>query len=197
MIKNFNVILAGKDPVAVDTVGSTLMGFEAKHNIPMLRAAEMKGLGVATLEKIEVFGTPIEKLIRPFRRGNIHLIGLHPKIEVYMGGACDGCLHFTRTGLDVYLANPKLIEEVERITFIIGRDAEVPQQLDHDPPRSFVFVVGDCTDQYKDRGIFLPGCASTSMHRTFSPGKTSEEVLENYRKVQPRKVNIEGHLYPE
>ena len=197
LIKNFNVILAGKDPVAVDTVGSTLMGFEARHEVPMLRAAEMKGLGVATLEEIEVFGAPIEKLKRPFRRGNIHLIGLHPKIDVFMGGACDGCLHFTRTGLDVYLANPKLMEGVEKITFIIGKEAEVPEQLDHDPPRSYVFVVGECAEKYKGRGIFLPGCTSTSMHRTFFPGKNSEQVLENYQKVQPWKVNIEGHIYPE
>jgi uncharacterized protein (DUF362 family) len=197
LIKDFNVIVAGKDPVAVDTVGATLMGFEAKHDVPMLRAAEMKGMGVATLKDIDVYGASIDKLKRPFRRGNIHLIGLHPKIDVYMGGACDGCLHFTRTGLDVYLANPKLIEEVDKITFILGRDAEVPEKLNHNPPKSYVFVVGDCSDKYKDRGIFLPGCASTSMHRTFFPGKDSAEVLENYRKVQPKKVNIEGFFYPE
>ena len=196
LIKDFNVIVAGKDPVAVDTVGATIMGFEAKHEVPMLRGAEMEGLGVATLEQIEVVGVPIEKVRRQFRRGNIHLTGLHPKIEVYMGGACDGCLHFTRTGLDVYLANPKLMEEVEKITFIIGRDAEVPEGLEHNPPKSYVFVVGDCTDKYKDRGIFLPGCASTSMHRTFFPGKSSEEVLENYRKIQPRTFNIEGYEFP-
>jgi hypothetical protein len=114
-----------------------------------------------------------------------------------MGGACDGCLHFTRTGLDVYLANPKLMEGVEKITFIIGKEAEVPERLDHDPPRSYVFVVGECAEKYKERGIFLPGCTSTSMHRTFFPGKNSEQVLENYQKVQPWKVNIEGHIYPE
>jgi uncharacterized protein (DUF362 family) len=197
LIKDFNVIIAGKDPVAVDTVGSTIMGFDAKHDIPMLRGAEMAGLGVATLEQIEVIGTAIEKVRRPFKRGDIHLIGLHPKIEVYMGGACNGCLHFTRTGLDVYLANPALMEDVEKITFIIGNDVEIPDHLDHRPPRSYVFVVGDCTDKYKDRGIFLPGCASTSMHRTFFPGKSSEEVLENYRKVQPKKFNVEGYEFPE
>ena len=196
LIKNFNVILAGKDPVAVDTVGATIMGFDAKHDVPMLRGAEMAGLGVATLDRIEVVGTPIEKVRHPFKRGNIHLIGLDPRIEVYMGGACDGCLHFTRTGLDVYLANPKLMEDVEKITFVIGNDAEVPEQLDHRPPKSYVFVVGDCTKKYEDRGIFLPGCASTSMHRTFFPGKTSDEVLEYYRKVQPKKFNLEGYEIP-
>ncbi|MFB0507522.1 MAG: DUF362 domain-containing protein [Thermodesulfobacteriota bacterium] len=196
LIKDFNVMVAGKDPVAVDTVGATIMGFDAKHDVPMLRGAEMEGLGIATLDQIEVVGTPIEKVRHQFRRGNIHLIGLDPKIEVYMGGACDGCLHFTRTGLDVYLANPKLMEEVEKITFIIGRDAEVPEKLNHNPPKSYVFVVGDCSDAFKERGIFLPGCASTSMHRTFFPGKSSEEVLENYRKIQPCTFNIEGYEFP-
>jgi uncharacterized protein (DUF362 family) len=195
LIKDFNVILAGKDPVAVDTVGSTIMGFDAKHDIPMLRGAEMAGLGVATLKQIDVVGTPIGKVQRPFKRGNIHLIGLDPRIEVYMGGACDGCLHFTRTGLDVYLANPALMEGVEKISFIIGNDVEVPERLEHHPPKSYVFVVGDCTSKHKERGIFLPGCASTSMHRTFFPGRTSEEVLENYRKVQPKSFNIEGYEF--
>ena len=193
LIKHFNVILAGKDPVAVDAVGSTIMGFDARHEIPMLRGAEMAGLGVAALERISVVGTPIRKVQRPFKRGNIHLVGLDPRIEVYMGGACDGCLHFTRTGLDVYLANPALMEGVEKITLVIGNDAEIPEKLDHHPPRSYVFVVGDCTSKHKDRGIFLPGCASTSMHRTFFPGKNSEEVLENYRKVQPKEFNLEGY----
>jgi uncharacterized protein (DUF362 family) len=197
LIKDFNVLLAGKDPVAVDTVGSTIMGFDAHHDIPMLRGAEMAGLGVATLNQIDVIGTPIDKVKRPFKRGNIHLIGLDPRIEVYMGGACDGCLHFTRTGLDVYLANPKLMEEVEKITFIIGNNAEVPEKLDHHPPKSYVFVVGDCTQKHKDRGIFLPGCASTSMHRTFFPGKTSGEVLDNYHKVQPKFFNLEGYEFPK
>lgn len=197
LIKDFNVIIAGKDPVAVDAVGATVMGFDAKHDIPMLRGAEMAGLGVATLEQIDVVGTPIGKVQRHFKRGNIHLIGLDPRIEVYMGGACDGCLHFTRTGLDVYLANPALMEGVEKITFIIGNNAEVPEKLDHHPPKAYVFVVGDCSSQYKDRGIFLPGCASTSMHRTFFPGRGSEEVLDNYRKVQPHKFNLEGYEVPD
>jgi uncharacterized protein (DUF362 family) len=197
LIKNFNVILAGKDPVAVDTVGATIMGFDAKHEVPMLRGAELASLGVATLDQIEVVGTPIEQVKRHFRRGNINLIGVHPKVQVYMGRTCDGCLHFTRTGLDVYLANPHLWEGVDRVTFIMGRNAEVPEKLDHNPPRSYVFVVGDCAAEYQDRGIFLPGCASTSMHFTLFPGKTSEEVEERYHQLQPPKVNIEGYVFPE
>ncbi len=196
LIKDFNVLVASRDPVAADTVGATIMGFDAKHEVAMLRGAEIEGLGVATLDQIEVVGTPIDQVRRQFRRGNINLIGLDPKIDVYMGRTCDGCLHFTRTGLDVYLANPKLMESVDKVTFIIGADAQVPEHLDHNPPHSYVFVVGDCAEKHQARGIFLPGCASTSMHRTFFPGKTSEEVVENYRKLQP-KFNFEGFDFPK
>jgi uncharacterized protein (DUF362 family) len=197
LIKGFNVIVAGKDPVAVDTVGATIMGFDAKHEVPMLRGAEVAGLGVATLDQIEVLGTAIEEVKHHFRRGNINMVGVHPKVQVYMGRTCDGCLHFTRTGFDVYLANPSLWEDVDKVTFIMGRNVEVPEHLDHNPPRSYVFVVGDCAEEYQDRGVFLPGCASTSMHFTFFPGKTSEEVAERYHSLQPAKVNIEGYLFAE
>jgi hypothetical protein len=197
LIKDFNVIVAGKDPVAVDTVGATIMGFDAKHEVPMLRGAEVAGLGVATLEQIEVLGTAIEKVKHHFRRGNINMVGVHPKVQVYMGRTCDGCLHFTRTGLDVYLANPSLWEDVDKVTFIMGRNVEVPEQLDHNPPRSYVFVVGDCAEEYQDRGVYLPGCASTSMHFTLFPGKTSEEVAERFHSLQPAKVNIEGYVFGE
>jgi hypothetical protein len=152
----------------------------------MLREAEMEGLGNASLDRIEVVGTPIDQVRRPFRRGNINLIGLDPKMDVYMGRTCDGCLHFTRTGIDVYLANPKLLENVDKVTFIIGKNAIPPEHLDNNPPHSYVFVVGDCAEEHKGRGIFLPGCASTSMHRTFFPGKTAEQVVETYQQVQPK-----------
>jgi hypothetical protein len=163
----------------------------------MLRGAEVAGLGVATLDQIEVLGTAIEKVKHHFRRGNINMVGVHPKVQVYMGRTCDGCLHFTRTGLDVYLANPSLWEDVDKVTFIMGRNVEVPEHLDHNPPRSYVFVVGDCAEEYQDHGVFLPGCASTSMHFTFFPGKTSEEVAERYHSLQPAKVNIEGYVFAE
>lgn len=195
LIKGFNVIIAGADPVAVDTVGATVMGFDARHEVPMLRGAELAGLGVATLDQIRVVGTPIEQVRRHFRRGNISLVGVHPKVRVYMGRTCDGCLHFTRTGVDVYLANPHLWADVERVTFIMGRGAQVPDALDHDPPRSYVFVVGDCAEEHRALGIHLPGCASTSMHFTLFPGKTADEVLARYHLLQPR-VNPEGYVFP-
>ena len=54
-----NVIVAGPDYVAVDTVGSTVMGFDAAA-IGHIRKAHEKGLG--SMKGIEVVGTSIEKV---------------------------------------------------------------------------------------------------------------------------------------
>ena len=51
-----NTIVAGPDYVAVDTVGSTIMGFDAAA-IGHIRKADKAGLG--TMKGIEVVGTPI------------------------------------------------------------------------------------------------------------------------------------------
>lgn len=62
-----NLVIAGTDPVAVDAVGSAVMGVnpaEVKH----LVLAERKGLGTCDLNKIEVLGEPVEKVKRKFRR---------------------------------------------------------------------------------------------------------------------------------
>ncbi|WP_455369062.1 DUF362 domain-containing protein [[Eubacterium] cellulosolvens] len=62
-----NLIIAGTDPVAVDSVGAAVMMIppeEIKH----LRLAEKKGLGINNLNHIEILGEPIEKVRRKFRR---------------------------------------------------------------------------------------------------------------------------------
>ncbi|MEM1539157.1 MAG: DUF362 domain-containing protein [Candidatus Bathyarchaeia archaeon] len=62
-----NIVIAGVDPVAVDTVGAAVMGVspqEVKH----LVLAEKKGLGTCNLNRIEVVGEKIENVKRSFRR---------------------------------------------------------------------------------------------------------------------------------
>lgn len=185
LIKDMNVIVAGRDPVAVDSVGAAIMGFDPLHDIGMIRGATVEGLGEGDLHKIQVRGSKIEEVRRFFKRGSISLVGLHPKIDAYIGGACPGCCNFTRTGIDPVLADPAQLENVERITFIIGYDTNVPDKVVHMPPTHYVFVVGDCTAEHKDRGIFLPGCASTSVHGVPFIGKSDEEIKQIYHSRYP------------
>jgi len=66
-----DLVIAGLDPVAVDTVGALVMGFnpdEAEH----LSLAAKKGLGICDIKRIKVIGEPIEKVRKEFKPSFIH-----------------------------------------------------------------------------------------------------------------------------
>lgn len=62
-----NVILAGVDPVAIDTVGLTFMGFEPSE-VPLIALATEQGLGISDMSKIKVVGAELDKIKMKFKR---------------------------------------------------------------------------------------------------------------------------------
>jgi uncharacterized protein (DUF362 family) len=60
-----NLILAGVDMVATDTVGSAVMGLDP-GSIRHVQMAAKRGLGIGDLERIKVIGEPIESVRKPF-----------------------------------------------------------------------------------------------------------------------------------
>jgi len=61
-----NLIIAGQDMVAVDTVATAVMGIDP-NKVKYLTLAQETGLGVSNLEEIEVLGENIEEIERKFR----------------------------------------------------------------------------------------------------------------------------------
>lgn len=61
------IIIAGKDLVAVDTVGATFMGF-AVDDIPHLKLAGETNLGITDLSKINIVGADLDKIKMSFKR---------------------------------------------------------------------------------------------------------------------------------
>lgn len=61
-----NLIIAGRDIVAVDVVGTAVMGIDPKR-VKYLSLAEERGLGVSNIKEIEVLGVSIEDVKRKFR----------------------------------------------------------------------------------------------------------------------------------
>ena len=62
-----DLVIAGLDPVAVDTVGAAVMGFDplkAKH----IALAAEKGLGICDLDRTRILGAQIKDVKREFRR---------------------------------------------------------------------------------------------------------------------------------
>ncbi|GAB4330712.1 MAG: hypothetical protein Kow0069_38350 [Promethearchaeota archaeon] len=62
-----DLVVAGTDPVAVDSVASAVMGYGPKQCRYLLHA-EKKGLGVASLDGIDVVGESVDAVKRRFRR---------------------------------------------------------------------------------------------------------------------------------
>ena len=62
-----NIVIAGRDPVAVDAVGAAVMGM-APSEVKHLRLTEEKGLGTCDLNQIEVVGEPMEGVKKKFKR---------------------------------------------------------------------------------------------------------------------------------
>jgi uncharacterized protein (DUF362 family) len=61
-----NLVIAGLDPIAVDTVGTTVMGINV-DNIKHIKLAAKKELGICNLEQIRIIGDPLEKVKRDFK----------------------------------------------------------------------------------------------------------------------------------
>jgi uncharacterized protein (DUF362 family)/ferredoxin len=62
-----NLILAGTDVVAVDTVCGAVMGFKLQE-VEHLILAGNDGLGVNNLDEIDIYGEKIESVAKPFRK---------------------------------------------------------------------------------------------------------------------------------
>ena len=63
-------VIAGTDPVAVDAVAASIMGFEPRE-IAYLRQAEIMGLGTADLAAITILGDPASASRHRFRRHSL------------------------------------------------------------------------------------------------------------------------------
>ena len=60
-----DLIIAGGDPVAVDRVGSEIIGY-GLEKVKYLKYCEQKHLGIANLEKIDILGNSIEQVFHKF-----------------------------------------------------------------------------------------------------------------------------------
>lgn len=61
-----NLVIAGNDMVAVDSVASAVMGIDPLK-VRYLMLAEERGLGVSNIDEIEVLGKSIEEVAKKFR----------------------------------------------------------------------------------------------------------------------------------
>ncbi len=149
-----DLIIAGKDLVAVDAVTSKIMGFDPVDH-GCIGAAVASGIGVGDLDKIEVVGEPIAKVQRRFKRA-VEAMGSLPFPEDFLllmdEKACTGCRN---TVIEV-LMEANTANQLDRTTgwsVVVGKLDKLPEV-----DRTKLLLVGACTTKFKKEGIYVEGC---------------------------------------
>ncbi len=153
------LIIAGKDPVAVDAVTSEIMGFEPMDYGCVYSAAQ-SGIGIDDLSKIEIAGEPIANVKRRFKNS---VEAINEKIPFPEGfqviideRACTGCRNQVLSSL-VDLKNIGLLAQAAGWCVISGKIDKVP-----DVSRERLLLVGACTARFRKEGTFVEGCPPNS-----------------------------------
>lgn len=143
-----NLMLAGTDTVAVDSIAAYIMGFEPIE-IPAIRCTANEGLGEMNLNNIEVVGESLEAVRKHFGRPNDNPIGMYKGFTVYAQQTCPGCYANVRGALDSFKNTGIDMEEfIEECGEVVVTAGGLP---DFDPEFARgknLFVVGDCWEYF-------------------------------------------------
>ena len=154
-----DLIIAGKDPVAVDTVAGAVMGFELQECGCVREAAESK-VGTGDLSKIEVVGEPIAKVQHRFKRAAEAVTEVLPFPEGFQTiideKACSGCRNQILSSL-FDMKQENLLDKVAGWTVVSGKADKLP-----DVPREKLLLVGACLARFKNEAHFVEGCPPNS-----------------------------------
>ncbi|OGS20334.1 MAG: hypothetical protein A2252_07875 [Elusimicrobia bacterium RIFOXYA2_FULL_39_19] len=85
-VKKVGVILASADCVALDTVGSMVLGFKSAKEISAIRLAGEQGLGESDISKIEIEGEKLESVVQKdfIKPSNAALRNMSPIVGVLL-----------------------------------------------------------------------------------------------------------------
>lgn len=148
-----DLILASKDVVAADAVGSAVMGY-APEDCMLSVEAHRRGLGEMDLAKIQVKGESIASVARRFKRASeVEIEGLPPYTLLFDEGACTGCRNTVISSL-MDLKSQGHTAYLEGKILVAGPLETLPPGS---TPENTV-LIGKCTNHLKGKGRTVVGC---------------------------------------
>jgi hypothetical protein len=146
-----NLILAGKDLVAVDAVSARLIGYDPRETLLTVNAAA-RGLGVMNPEQIEIVGEKLETVQRRFLRSIEDTpVTMEGFALVHGEAACTGCRNTVMSAL-IDMRNADQLMYLPGVTVLTG-DAPLPEGV---APEDIV-TVGLCMKD-KQTARHVKGC---------------------------------------
>jgi len=148
--KPLDAVVVSADAFAADAVACQLMGTEAER-IPHLRLGAERGYGVVDLGRLTVTPDHWRDFVSPFAPPPENLTIEFPNITVTDRNSCSAC----QSTLLLFLMRYQerifdYFPSQDTIHVAIGKGhAELPRGT---------LLIGNCTSQHRDQGIFVPGC---------------------------------------
>jgi len=148
-----NLIVAGKDLVAVDSTCAQLIGYEPSETLLTVNAAA-RGLGVMDPDQIEVVGQPLERVKRRFLRSieDNPVEGVEGFQLIQGEATCTGCRNTVMSAL-IDMRNADQLMYLPGITVVTG-GAPLPEDI----PRESIVTVGKCTPKESQTERHVKGC---------------------------------------
>ncbi|HJX24118.1 MAG TPA: DUF362 domain-containing protein [Candidatus Bathyarchaeia archaeon] len=151
-----DLIIAGRNRLAVDMVATAIMGFEPK-TLRFIRKAVAAGFGPRKIDDIEILGPRIEEVKRAFERPPKELEPL-PGVKLIVGSPCSSCIGEYSYGvfrLKSLGTLEKIKDKMNGLTIAIGPKAKdmIPKEA-----RKNILLLGNCLEGICDEGAHAKGC---------------------------------------
>ena len=174
-----DLILAGRDLVAVESVCAQIAEFEPE-DLPIPRKGAEKGLGNLNPDDIEVVGEKIENLKRRFMRTTEDSPVDVEGFNLLMGGiTCTGCRNTVFSAL-ADMRNADQLMYLPGITVVTG-DPEIPEGT----PEESIVRIGKCISKEKRGERFVMGCPPSNAF-------VVDAIIGGREKVRRRYADAEG-----
>jgi len=169
-----NLIVAGKDLVAVDSICGQIMGYEAEE-VPITKCAADRALGFMDNEMIELTGEPLENVRRRFMRSveddPVEVDGF----SLLFGGiTCTGCRNTVMSAL-ADMRNAGQLKYLPGVTVITGNPRIEKALL-----RDEIVAVGQCVPAGKRGRRFVRGCPPNNAYVVDAIIGGREKVKRSY-----------------
>jgi len=148
-----NLIVAGKDLVAVDSTCAQLIGYKPSETLLTVNAAA-RGLGVMDPDQIEVIGEPLDSVKRRFLRSieDSPVEGVEGFQLIQGEATCTGCRNTVMSAL-IDMRNADQLMYLPGVTVITG-GAPLPEGV----PRESIVTIGKCTPKESQTERHVKGC---------------------------------------
>lgn len=147
-----NLLMAGYDAVAVDTIAARIMGIDPEE-VPALSFARNMGYGIQDEKEIKIIGPPISELTVPFRRASAPLQIKQPNIYLIDGQACDFCRNVLRLAWQRLASMNIFPEKLPPLEIIMGPEGKIK-----DHTSNLKLPMGRCQKAHKSLPHYVPGC---------------------------------------